>query len=69
MQSVLIDQGYAFEVCLAILEYARDNLPEVKLNCLIDRDNVPSIRLAKKLGFSYYGVEIKDGKTLDRYCN
>jgi len=45
-------QGIAFEVCSAIIEYARElKIPE--LLAKIDIDNIASLALAKKLGFSH----------------
>ena len=38
-------QGYATEVCQAILEYAWENLCPDRINCLIDEENYPSRRL------------------------
>lgn len=53
-------KGYATEVCEAILEYAKEYTAFEEINCLIDKENLPSIALAEKLGFSHvadYGYE------------
>ena len=43
-------KGYALEVCKAIMNYAHDVLEKDRLNIIVDRDNIPSIKLAEKLG-------------------
>ncbi len=45
------NQGYAVEVCSAILEYATDQLQVDELHCFIHPKNLASIRVAEKLGF------------------
>lgn len=60
-------QGYALEVCQAILEYATENTGFSRINALIDEENISSVRLAEKLGFSYAGSFDVDGKCMDRY--
>ena len=44
-------KGYATEVCLAIMEYAKEELECEKLNCLIEQGNTVSEHVAEKLGF------------------
>lgn len=44
-------QGLAYEVCSAILQYAREELGFEKIALVVDRDNTPSVKLAEKLGF------------------
>ena len=56
-------QGYATEVCMEILKYARDCLGAGRINCLIHKENAPSIAFAEKLGFSHYG-EMETGKAV-----
>jgi RimJ/RimL family protein N-acetyltransferase len=47
-------QGYAFEMCRAVLEYAMEQMPERKdLWLRIHTENAPSLHLAEKLGFQY----------------
>lgn len=48
-------QGYAYEVCQAIMQYAGEELQAHLLHCLIEKGNVISEKLAVKLGFSYHG--------------
>lgn len=56
-------QGYATEVCSGILKYARDRLGAGRINCMIHKENAPSISFAEKLGFFHYG-EIETGKAV-----
>lgn len=44
-------QGYATEVCSAILEYAKSELGAMQVIALMKPENEASIRTAKKLGF------------------
>lgn len=44
-------QGYAYEVCRAILEYAKDELGFDRVQVLIDPENTVSIHFCEKLGF------------------
>lgn len=60
-------QGYAAEVCSAILEWVRDNLEFPQVNCLIEEGNSASIQLVRKLGFEHYGDTEQDGKQYERY--
>ena len=60
-------QGYATEVCKAILEYAWENLCPDRINCLIDEENYPSRRLVEKLGFQLIGKTDVTGESLLRY--
>lgn len=60
-------QGYATEVCKAILEYAWENLAPERINCLIDEENYPSRRLVEKLGFHLIGKTDVTGESLLRY--
>lgn len=60
-------QGYATELCLGILEFARQETGFAEVNCLIEKGNEISIHLAEKLGFSWYEEVESQGKTLQRY--
>lgn len=60
-------QGYATEVCRAILAYARDNLEYEEVNCLIEPENRASLGLVEKLGFVYRERISQDGKQYERY--
>lgn len=44
--------GYAYEVCQAILSYAKCELGITRLHCLIQKENTRSMKLAEKLGFT-----------------
>lgn len=61
------NQGYGFEVCKAIVEYSFEELKCEHIIALIDKQNINSVRLAKKLGMIYEGnICVKD-ETLGRY--
>ena len=45
-------QGYATEVCQSIMEYTREHLPGYTIICNADEENVASIGLLHKLGFT-----------------
>ena len=44
--------GYGTEMCQAVIRYAKNRLETEELWCRIHPDNLSSIRLAKRLGFS-----------------
>jgi RimJ/RimL family protein N-acetyltransferase len=46
-------QGFAFESASAVLNYGRRSLGLAKVIALVNPTNAPSIKLLKKLGFSY----------------
>ena len=46
------NQGYATEVCMGILEYVKEHLPEDTVICRVDNRNVYSRKLLTKLGFT-----------------
>lgn len=56
------NQGYATEVCEAILQYTAEHLGEQQIHCLIEPGNTRSIHLAKKLGFACKGTVTDQGK-------
>lgn len=56
-------QGYAYEACTAVLDYAKNILCLDRIACYIREGNIPSIRLAKKLGFRLRG-KTENGDTL-----
>lgn len=60
-------QGYAYEVCQAIVQYAREELQAYLLHCLIEKGNNISEKLAQKLGFSYCGDRILDNTLMSDY--
>jgi len=54
-------QGYALEACEAVLDYAKEvqDLDRTEIICRIHRENISSIRLAKKLGLEIRFLEEK----------
>lgn len=60
-------QGYALEVCLAILDYARKGLDFKRVNCLVEEENQISEHLLGKLGFSKKPDVDVYGKYMKRY--
>ncbi|SFB36030.1 Protein N-acetyltransferase, RimJ/RimL family [Acetitomaculum ruminis DSM 5522] len=60
-------QGYAYESCLAIINYCFENTGIEKIICIIEKENIASLKLAKKLGFQFEDFIEKDGKLLERY--
>lgn len=60
-------KGYATEVCRGIMEYAGEILPEEKLNCFIEEENLVSIHMMERLGFSFNGKLPIDGKVMCRF--
>lgn len=44
-------QGYATEVCAAIMEYAHTNLEKTRIVCRVNPKNLASVRLMQNLGF------------------
>lgn len=57
------NKGTAYEVCSAIISYAKEYLGIDELYACIHKDNKPSIGLIKKLGFSEYAKDI-DGMNI-----
>lgn len=53
-------KGYAFEVCRAILDYAKNELQFDQVQAFTDVTNIASQSLLKKLGFSFK-EEVTDG--------
>ena len=53
-------QGYAYEVCLEILGYAKEWLGYTKVGAIVHKENIASIGLLKKLGFSYVKAHDED---------
>ena len=60
-------QGYATEVCEAILSYARENTGFERVNALIEKENEVSKKLAEKLGFMHMEDFEADGKIMQRF--
>ena len=57
-------QGYATEVCGAILDYGWKKLGFSAVYCRIREDNHASIRLAKKLGFTREKRAVENGEAI-----
>lgn len=60
-------QGYATEICEAILEYAKENTGFGRINTLIEDGNIASEKLTKKLGFVHAEDFELDEKIMHRY--
>ncbi len=43
--------GYATEAMAAAIAWAEGKFPGQRMTCIIDPDNLPSVRVAKRLGF------------------
>lgn len=54
-------QGYAFEVCAAILAYAKEELHMERVQALVRPENEKSLRLCGRLGFTLSGETELDG--------
>lgn len=60
-------QGFATEVCKAILEYAKDHAGFERINTIIEDGNEASISLSRKLGFEQKESYEIDGKIMHRF--
>ena len=60
-------QGIATEVCQAILQYAEAELEIEELNCFIEEGNIPSVKLAESLGFSYVSTIVEQDRKMLRF--
>ncbi len=56
--------GYAYEACMAVIDYAFNKLNLNKIVAVINKENIPSINLAKKLGMTL----LKDILYHEQYC-
>lgn len=61
-------QGYAFEVCQGILDYAKEATDFGSIHCLIQKENFASVCLAEKLGFRWEKSVACNGKEMQRYA-
>ncbi|MCR4587348.1 MAG: GNAT family N-acetyltransferase, partial [Lachnospiraceae bacterium] len=50
-------RGYAYEVCEAILRYAKEELDFERVICFVKQENAASLGLCAKLGFIEKGME------------
>ena len=48
-------QGYAYEVCKAIVKYGQEELGFRQMQVLMDEENLASFKLCQKLGFNQIG--------------
>lgn len=55
-------KGYAYEVCKAILRYAKEELSMERMQALVKPGNEKSLRLCEKLGFARSGETEADGE-------
>lgn len=53
IEKPLWGQGYGTEAARGILTYGFEKLNRTRLVCLIDRDNLASIRVAEKIGMAF----------------
>lgn len=63
-------KGYGLEACQASLSYAVSKFKPSKINCFIQKGNMPSVKLAEKLGFSFIeeaGISEPEQRPLLRY--
>lgn len=60
-------QGYAYEVCRAILDYAKIELDFTQVQALVMEGNGKSAALCRKLGFRKEDRVEEDGEQYDRY--
>lgn len=60
-------QGYAYEVCRAILDYAKIELSFTQVQALVMEGNEKSAALCRKLGFQKGERVEEDGEQYDRY--
>lgn len=60
-------QGYAYEVCSAILDYAYEELGFTRVQALVMEGNEKSVALCRKLGFKRDGGVVLEKKTYAVY--
>ena len=59
--------GFAFEICFAVLHYAKDILYLDKISALIEPRNTPSLSLIAQLGFQQADRILADQKSVTVY--
>lgn len=59
-------QGYAYEVCQAVLAYGREELDFQRFQVLVMKGNEKSKRLCEKLGFTFWEEVEMDGVVYER---
>lgn len=55
-------KGYAYEASLAILEFAKKEIEKEEIFICTETQNIPSIKLANKLGFKECGKSVSEGR-------
>ena len=61
MASEVHGRGYATEAARAVLDWMETSFAPKRTVCMIDPDNIPSLRVAEKLGFQVFGeAQYKD---------
>ena len=60
-------QGFAYEVCSAILQFASEKLDFEFAYSEVIPENIASIRLCEKLGFTFRGEKLLEGKKYFEY--
>ncbi|MGN1308180.1 MAG: GNAT family N-acetyltransferase [Faecousia sp.] len=61
-------KGYAYEALSALIEYLHEHYPEWDYVCFTETENVPSMELLKKLGFTDLGyLPSKDSQVLGKW--
>lgn len=55
-------QGYAYEVCVALLEYAKRELDFDNVNAFVRPANIASLQLCRKLGMEVTGETLINGE-------
>lgn len=62
IDSALQNRGLAFEVCSAILTYAKEELYFDQIQAFVREENIPSRKLLEKLGFTYHRTVIENNR-------
>ena len=57
-------QGIAHEACCAALEWADAKLPPTPIWAIVSLDNMPSLKLAARLGFERLPDSVYHGETI-----
>ncbi|MBQ7359248.1 MAG: GNAT family N-acetyltransferase [Lachnospiraceae bacterium] len=60
-------KGIAAEVCDAVLKFAQKEFGFVRFQALVHKDNLASLRVLQKLGFTYERTVVERGETLELY--
>lgn len=60
-------KGYAFECCKAVMEVGKEEYQFEAIQALVKEDNLPSVKLCKKLGFRLENMVLQDGEEYLRF--